>query len=61
MSDRLDSDATVYGAQGRIVVEGSYDNIAIYNIAGERFNTLTLPAGIYIAVVDGTPHKVIVK
>ena len=51
----------VYGGSGEIVIEGEYNNAAIYSITGQTYNTLNVPAGIYIVNVDGKTTKVAVK
>ncbi len=53
--------ARVYGGQGEIVVEGRYNIIKVYSITGREYNSLYVPAGLYIVNVDGRVHKVIVK
>jgi 1,4-alpha-glucan branching enzyme len=56
-----DADAKVFGGEGCIVVEGSYDSVSVYNVAGQRFGGLRVPAGIYIVNVDGCVSKVLVR
>jgi 1,4-alpha-glucan branching enzyme len=59
-----DSDASnvkVYGGQGQIIVQGDYNNVDVYNLAGQRLNSLNVPAGIYVVNVDGNATKVVVK
>jgi hypothetical protein len=59
-----DSDASnvkVYGGQGQIIVQGDYNNVDVYNLAGQRLNSLNVPAGIYVVNVDGNTTKVVVK
>lgn len=51
----------VYGGQGQIIVNGGYNNIEVFSISGQTYNTLTVPAGLYIVRVDGIVTKVIVK
>lgn len=51
----------VYGGQGEIVIDGEYNDVRIYSISGQYFNTLSVPAGLYIVNVDGNTTKVIVK
>lgn len=62
--DNITIDSTdavnVYGEQGRIVIEGNYDNAQVYNMAGNAQPGLEVPAGFYIVVVDGNSHKVTV-
>ena len=51
----------VYGGQGEIVIDGEYNDVRVYSISGQYFNTLSVPAGLYIVNVDGNTTKVIVK
>ena len=58
--------AKAYGAIGEIRIVGG--NIAsIYNAAGQALvinttdKSLSAPRGIYVVVVDGKAHKVVVK
>lgn len=51
----------VYGVQGEIVVNGQFSALEVYNIAGVRFDSLQVPAGLYIVVVDGISYKVAVR
>lgn len=53
--------ATVIGGKGEIIVNGEYNNIEVYGVSGQQYNTLKVPAGIYIVRVDGATSKVIVK
>lgn len=55
------NDVTVFGGVGEIVIIGDYDAATVYNMAGAMMPSLTVPAGLYIVVVDGTASKVIVK
>lgn len=59
--DDSTSKNSVYGASGRIVIVGEYDNVEVYNMAGMRMGSLEVTSGIYIVNVDGQVHKVIVK
>lgn len=52
---------SVSGADGKIIITGDYDSAEVYDISGRRYNTLNVPAGLYIVKVDGTASKVIVK
>lgn len=57
-----DTSATeVYGGQGEIIINGDYSNVQVYSITGQYYNTLEVPAGLYIVRVDGKASKVIVK
>ena len=51
----------VYGGNGQIVIEGEYNNAAVYSVSGQAMGTLEVPAGIYIVNVDGKTTKVAVK
>lgn len=51
----------VYGGQGQIIVDGEYDNIEVFSITGQSYNSLTVPAGLYIVRANGNTTKVIVK
>lgn len=59
----IDSKASchVYGGEGRIVIEGEYENAEVYTVSGMKYNTLEVPAGFYIVTVDGQATKVLVK
>lgn len=50
----------VYGSVGRIVIEGEYDNAAVYTVSGQLCPSLEVPAGLYIVNVDGHATKVAV-
>ena len=51
----------VYGANGEIIIEGDYENVSVYSITGQKYSTLSVPAGVYIVNVDGISSKVLVK
>lgn len=51
----------VIGGQGEIIIAGEYDDVAVFNLAGQPMNSLNVPAGLYIVNVDGYTAKVIVK
>ncbi|MBQ9073777.1 MAG: hypothetical protein IJY30_04895, partial [Muribaculaceae bacterium] len=51
----------VIGGQGEIIIAGEYDDVAVFNLAGQPMNSLNVPAGLYIVNVDGHTAKVIVK
>lgn len=57
----LGNAATVYGAEGRIVVAGDYNTLTVSDIAGRLYPTLNVPAGLYIVTVDGQASKVVVR
>ena len=60
ITDNADK-ADVYGGHGEIIINGDYDNVEVYGVSGQRFNSLTVPAGLYIVKVDGKVAKVVVK
>lgn len=51
----------VFGLEGRIVIAGDYNTATAYNLSGQAMPSLEVPAGIYVVVVDGTAHKVVVR
>ena len=51
----------VYAVGNQIIINGDYRNAEVYNTAGLRFDSLTVPAGIYIVRVDGQTFKVAVR
>lgn len=53
--------ANVTGGYGEIIINGDYDNVEVYGVSGQQYNTLTVPAGLYIVKVDGNVTKVVVK
>lgn len=59
--DLTGRDCTVYGTEGRIVIEGSFNSAIAYTLSGVRVGLDNLAPGIYVAVVDGKSHKIIVK
>lgn len=56
-----ENDVNVYGGNGEIVINGEYETVSVYSISGQRYNTLNVPAGLYVVNVDGKVTKVIVK
>ncbi len=52
---------TVSGGNGCINISGDYTNAAAYDLSGRLMPSLSVPAGLYIVVVDGTATKVLVK
>ncbi len=52
---------TVSGGNGCINIAGDYTNAAAYDLSGRLMPSLSVPAGLYIVVVDGTATKVLVK
>ncbi|MCD8394458.1 MAG: hypothetical protein LUC85_06445 [Bacteroidales bacterium] len=57
----LTAGPAVYGAEGRVVIEGDYTRAEVYNANGMQMPSLNVPAGLYIVRVDGVATKVIVK
>ena len=51
---------SVSGGYGEILVNGDYESVSVYNMAGQAMVGLNVPAGMYIVNVDGNVHKVIV-
>ena len=51
----------VYGVEGEIIIEGEYENVVVYNMAGVMMPSLKVAAGLYIVNVDGYATKVLVK
>jgi 1,4-alpha-glucan branching enzyme len=61
IGDSALSSVNVRGGQGEIIVDGEYNHINVYTIAGQAVGTTNLAAGLYIVNVDGTATKVLVK
>ena len=59
--DDMTNAATVAGGYGEIIINGEYDNVEVYGVSGQQYNSLTVPAGLYIVKVDGNVSKVVVK
>lgn len=53
--------AAVFGANGEIRIEGEYDSVSVYDMHGRACNSLKVPAGLYVVVVDGYASKVVVR
>ena len=56
-----DNNAKVTTLDGAIYVNGSTDNVQVYNIAGARLNNSNLPGGVYIIRHNAMTAKVLVK
>lgn len=56
-----DNNAKVTTLDGAIYVNGSTDNVQVYNIAGARLNNNNLPGGVYIIRHNAMTAKVLVK
>lgn len=61
ISDIAGNGVMVYGAEGRIVIEGEYNNAEVYNIQGRLMGSTEVAPGIYIVRVDGNTYKVSVR
>lgn len=55
------NNVSVIGGQGEIIINGDYNDVQVYTIAGQSVGSLTVPAGLYIVNVDGKATKVLVK
>ena len=55
------NNVAVVGGEGEIIIAGDYDNVQVFNIAGQALNTLQVNPGMYIVNVDGKVSKVIVR
>lgn len=54
--------AVVYGADGRIVIEGvDASSATVYDLGGRRMPTLRVPAGIYLVRLGTRTYKVAVR
>lgn len=59
--DNGENNFKVYGVEGEIIVDGEYENVVVYNMAGVMMPSLKVAAGLYIVNVDGYATKVLVK
>lgn len=59
--DNGENNFKVYGVEGEIIVDGEYENVVVYNMAGIMMPSLKVAAGMYIVNVDGYATKVLVK
>lgn len=57
----IDTNVSVSGGVGEIIIIGEYKNVEVYNISGQLMPSHNLPSGFYIVNVDGNTTKVIVK
>jgi 1,4-alpha-glucan branching enzyme len=57
----VNSRAQVSVSNGEIVINGDYNNVEVYNLAGAKQHSLRVAPGLYIVNVDGNATKVIVK
>ena len=57
--------ARVVAGDGEILIVGDADEVNVYTASGmliaSDVETITCPAGVYIVVIDGRAHKVLVK
>lgn len=60
-SDGTASDINIIGGEGCVIVQGSYNNLRIYDLEGRSYNNSDLRQGVYIVNVDGTTAKVMVR
>ncbi len=56
-----DNDVKVTTLNGTIYVNGSTNNVEVYNLAGVRLNNNRLPGGVYLVQYNDTTAKVLVK
>ncbi len=59
--DDMTPAATVMGGTGEIIVEGDYDSMTVYTLTGAITSNENLVPGIYIVIIDGVSHKVVVR
>lgn len=63
----VDADGATYPVtgDGTITIVGEADTVEVYTVGGALVaadaEAVTCPAGVYVVVIDGTAHKVIVK
>jgi hypothetical protein len=46
---------------GEITITGEYKSAKVFSVLGQQYDTLKVPAGLYIVNVDGHSVKVLVK
>ncbi len=56
-----DNNINVYGGVGEITITGEYKSAKVFSVLGQQYDTLKVPAGLYIVNVDGHSVKVLVK
>lgn len=56
-----DNPVNVFGTEGRIVIAGDYEQARVFNLSGMEMPSLEVQPGMYVVVVDGTSHKVVVR
>ena len=57
----IENSVIVYGANGKIHVEGEYDSVEVYTVDGKLIDNTNLSAGIYIVQVQMKDHMLIRK
>ena len=57
----IENSVIVYGANGKIHVEGEYDSVEVYTVDGKLVDNTNLSAGIYIVQVQMKDHMLIRK
>lgn len=60
-NDGFASDVNIYGGEGRVIVEGAYNSLKVYDLQGRAYNNSDLREGVYIVNVDGQTAKVMVR
>lgn len=61
ITDDMTPAVNVKGGIGEIIVEGDYDYMNVYTLTGAITSNENLAPGIYIVIVDGVSHKVVVR
>lgn len=56
-----DEDVNVVAMDGKVYINGSDENVQVYNLAGVRFNNASLAQGIYLVKKDNIVAKVFVR
>lgn len=54
------SDITIYSRDGQIIVEGTFDEVQLFDIVGRNIRNETLPAGVYIIKIGNHPARKVV-
>lgn len=60
IDDDIDEGFKIYFADGRIIVEGTSDEVLVFDIVGRRVHNEALPNGVYLVKVGNGPAKKIV-
>lgn len=61
IEDELAPAATAVGGVGCITINGDYTTVRVFNLSGREVGLSNLNAGVYVAVIDGKPSKVVVR